>query len=255
MNRIKIALLTLLLVSQPIQAKNAAIKLCYENESVFPWLVKGGYGVSNYMMDMAAALSGVGIEQVAMPWKRCLASIEDGSSAGGFNASFNTERATYAAYPMANGELDVSRRTDYGSYSLYRRKGDKVSWDGKQLAHLTGPIGAPLGYSVIPHLKKAGAKVEETGGSADILMKMLILGNFQLLALLTPEGDRHLGDSKLRGIVEKITPPFSEKPYFLIFNKDYYNKNPAAANGLWSAVATARESAAIKALTKERMKN
>jgi len=246
--------LSIFLVSQSSLAQ-PVVKLCYEDADYLPWQVKNGHGLDNNLIEMAAAKSGVKVEMLALPWKRCLVDIGYGTQAGGFAASYNDERASYAAYPTtSDGKLDTSRRIRYDGYSLYRLKGAVAGWDGKQFTNLTGPVGAQLGYSVAADLRKNGANVDEGGVTAELQMRKLVAGRVQLLALLTLEGDDLLDNPEFAGRVEKVSPPFSEKPYFLIFNKDYYATNKKSVEDLWMGLATARESREFKALRKGKAK-
>jgi len=248
------AWLALFLACQPAYAQTPVIKLCYEDTSYVPWLVKGGQGLDNKLLEMASAKSGVKIEMGALPWKRCLGDVANGDLTGVIAASFNEERAAFAVYPTtADGKLDTSRRIRFDSYSLYRLKGSTANWDGKQFSNLTGPVGAQLGYSVIADIKKLGVAVEEGGATPESQMSKLVEQRIQLAALLTPQGDVLLDHAKFSGKIEKIFTPLIEKPYFLIFGKDYYSNNKKTVEALWAGLAAARESREFKALMKKEM--
>ena len=77
-------------------------------------------------------------------------------------------------------------------------------------------------------------------------------GHFQAAALLTPEGELMLKLPEFAAKVEKLPHPLSEKPYFLIFNKEFYSNNKQVADSLWAAIAVTRESPEFKALFKEK---
>jgi len=230
------------------------VKLCYEDANYFPWQIKGAHGLDNNLLEMASARSGVKIEMLALPWKRCLSDVGYGTQAGVFAASYNADRAAYAAYPMIDDKLDASRRIRFDSYSLYRLKGNPVSWDGKQLTNLKKPVGVQLGYSASADLIKLGAAVDESSVVVELQMRKLVVGRVDLVALLTFEGDALLEKAEFSDKVEKLSPPLIEKPYFLIFNKDYYRNNKKLADDLWAAVASARESVEFKALRQAAMK-
>lgn len=250
---IHVIALSAVLLWHPGYAQIGAMRLCYEDVDNYPWHVKGGLGLSNQLVDMAAARSGVKIEQVALPWKRCLLEIERGNMAGGFGSSYSEERAVYAVYPTtADGKIDTKRRLKTDGYSLYRLKGSAVSWDGKQFSHLTGAVGAQIGYSVIGDLKKLGVATEEASGGADVAMRKLVLKRIQLAAVLTNEGDELITDGEFAGKIEKISPPLTEKPYFVMFNKGFYGQNKGDVEDLWDALAVARESKEFLGLRKQK---
>lgn len=223
------------------------VSLCHDDADNFPWLVKDGQGLNNTLVDMAARKSGVRIEQIPYPWKRCLHNISIGAVAGGFAASYSEERAAFAAYPtLADGKPDFARRLKSDGYSLYRLKGKTVHWNGLEFVNLTGRVGSQRGYASTAELAKHGATVVEFSEKPEVAMKHLLLGDIQLLALMTFEGDEQLREPAIAAKVEKIASPFVEKPYFVIFNKAFYAANPKLVDDFWAALAAARESPEFK---------
>lgn len=254
MKHIRLIYMVIILLSQNSHAQEA-MQLCYEDVDNFPWLVKNGRGLNNTLVDMASALSGVTTEQLAFPWKRCLHNIASGTVAGGLAASYSAERAEFAVYPTTpDGQLDSTRRLKTDGYSLYRRKGTTAHWDGQQFVNLTGPVGSLLGYSSAAELRKHGATVHESSDLPAVAMQHLLAGNLQLLALMTREGDEQLSNPELAGKVEKIPSPFVEKPYFVIFNKEFYRTHRKRVEQFWDGLAAARESDAFKKLLQEKMR-
>jgi len=232
-----------------------ATKICYEDADNIPWNVAGGKGLNNELVRLASEHSGVPIELLPLPWKRCLLYVADGRVAGALGASYTDERASYAVYPTrADGKLDVTRRIRFDGYTLYRRKGTEVSWDGKSFTNLVGPVGVQLGYAISGDLRKLGVTTQESGGGAQSQLRMLIKGQVAVVALLTNEGDALLLDPEFSSEVERIQPAFSQKPYFVIFNKQYYVDHKKLVDDLWAAIASVRESAAFKQLVSEKVR-
>lgn len=232
------------------------VKLCHDDADNFPWLYKRGQGLNNKLIDLASQHSGVKVIQIALPWKRCLNSIATGEVAGGFAASHTDEREAYASYPRTpDGKLDPSRRLKTDGYSLYRRKGTTAYWDGKQFVNLSGRIGSQLGYISAAELRKHGATVYESNDSPETAMKHLMAGDLQLLALMTFEGDEQLNNPEVARKVEKIASPFVEKPYFVIFNKEFYRANGKTVEAFWAGLASARESTQFKTMLREQIRH
>lgn len=228
------------------------LRLCYDDADNFPWLVKNGQGLNNVLVDLAAQQSGLRVIQTPLPWRRCLASIANGEVAGGFAASYSEERESFADYPRTvDGKLDVSRRLKNDGYSLYRRKDTAAHWNGKQFVNLTGRIGSQLGYASTAELRKHSANVYESNDSPETAMRHLLAGDLELLALMTLIGDELLKNPEIARRVEKIPSPFVEKPYFVIFNKNFQRANPASVEAFWKGLGNARESAQYKGLFRE----
>ncbi len=231
----------------PGSAQSVHLRICNEDADNFPYLVKGGQGLDNQQLNLAAKRSGIVLTQVALPWKRCFKELQEGAVDGVAAASFSEERAVFAQYPMTkNGDLDVSLRLRNDSYSLFRPKDGVAGWDGKRFVQLAVPIGTQLGYSVAGDLRKAGVSVDATYYDAKHLMGQLALGRLQMAAMLTKEGDALLVHPEFAGKIERISPAFVEKPYFVIFSKRFYGQNKKTVEQFWGSVAAVRETTPVE---------
>ena len=129
-----LSLLLLLGVGPIARAQTRVVTVCYDETATRPWVNKAGVS----LLRSTASLQHVEFEQVALPWLRCLRNVANGTMAGAIGASYSDERAAFAVFPAtADGQLDPSRRMNVSSYSLYRAKGTKTQWDGKQFTNLT----------------------------------------------------------------------------------------------------------------------
>lgn len=227
------------------------MRICNEDADNHPYLVKGGIGLDNQQIDMAAKKAGIAVEQVALPWKRCFKELQEGTVDGVAAASYSEERAGFAQYPKTkSGELDNARRLRNDSYSLFRAKNAETNWDGKQFTQLSTPVGTQFGYSVVADLQKTGVEVQSTYYDAKLLMGQLVRGRLQLAAMLTKEGDALAATPEFAGKIERISPVFVEKPYFVIFGKPFYTANKSTVERFWAGIASIRESAAYESLKK-----
>ena len=237
---------TLALCSSSFSA--SAITLCYDDGEQYPWITKNGKGFNIILLEMVAAETGEKLELISMPWKRCLEGVAKGDIAGAFAASYTDDRAKYAVYPMAVGKLDHTRRLHTDGYTLLRLKGSSVGWDGSKFSNLTGPIGTQVAYSIASDIVGWGATVDSNSDTPETLLRRFGAGQLQAIALLTGEAQFALRKPYLAGKVEIVSPPLSEKPYFVIFGRGYYDKNRKTADDLWSMIAKVRESEEYKTL-------
>lgn len=233
-------LLVLLLgFCQWAQAQQRVVTVCYDETAVRPWVNKAGVA----LLKTTASLQHVEFEQVALPWLRCLRDVGKGTMAGAIGASYSDDRAAFAVFPAtADGQLDVSRRMQASSYSLYRAKGGAANWDGRQFANLASRVVVQRGYSVVADLTKLGVLVDQTAGDAETVLRMLIAGRSQLGVLVTELGDELLTKPEFRRKIEKITPPLVVRSYYLIFGKRYYENNTRLVEELWNHLAVVRVS-------------
>ncbi len=243
MRTVTLVLACVLAHSLTLAADKPPIRACTENEDSFPWVLKDRPGLTVQMLRMVEKQVGGKIEVVPLPWKRCLDDIKNGVVDAAFKISFSAARAAELGnYPMAGDKPDASKRLLTDSYSLYHMKGTPVEWDGKVLK-VAGTVGAQSGFSVVDQLKTLGAKVDDGTRSADDNLKKLVAGRFVALALQTEEGDTSIErDPEFKGKVERIKPVLVEKPYFLMFSKQFTSKNAAYVQEVWDAIGKVRES-------------
>jgi polar amino acid transport system substrate-binding protein len=213
------------------------VSVCYDDTAVRPWLTPSG----KPLFAALEAKSGVKLNFVPLPWRRCLRDVSSGTMGGAVGASYSEERARFAVYPAtSNGQLDMTRCLEVSSYSLYRIKGAKVEWNGKAFSYLTTPVLVQGGYSVAADLARLYVEVDQSAGSPETVFKMLIAGRADLGAMVTEDGDKLLALPAYSAKLEKIKVPFVSKPYFFIFGKRFYSDNKALVDRVWEGLAVLR---------------
>lgn len=244
-NSIKTALAALMLGLNSLAAQ--ALTLCYDYGEQYPWVINNGKGLNIVLLETVAAERGEKFDLRPMPWKDCMEEVKQGTVDGAFAASYTAERAAFAVYPMADGKPDPARRLHTDGYTLLRLKGSKVSWNGSKFSNLSGPIGTQAAYSIIGDLKKWGATVDSNADTPETLLRRFGSGQLQAIALTTGQARKTLQSPYLANKVEIVSPPLTEKPYFVIFSRSYYAKQEKTADDIWAAVARVRESSTYKA--------
>ncbi len=224
------------------------LRLAYEDRALPPYYLGDGAGtdpakpgLSVELVRLAAADLGLEVSITRMPWLRCMAALKQGDVDVIFNASFKEDRQESGVYPMVAGKPDAARRIAAVTYSLYRRKGTLLPWDGKSptsLAGLPGPIGAPAGYSIIDDLTRAGVKVQEAPDTP-ANFKKLAAGRIDAVATLDV-----IGDELLRGYpgLEKVAPALTTKDYFVMVSHQYAGAHADLVEKLWHRIAVLRDS-------------
>lgn len=232
-------------------APERAITLCHEDADVRPWRYRKGGGLNFQLIERAANRAGVRIHYQALPWKRCLASLQANEVDGIFAGSFRREQLAYGAYP-GGAVPDAGKRLHTDRYVLLRRKGDSLDWDGKALTHLEGAIGTQLGYSVNEQLRALGVPIDEGAQTAVDVLRKLADGRLAGAAILAGEADQVLERNPgLRARLEVLPQPLVEKPYYLILSLALVQTQPALASRLWEATEAVRTSTAYRALERQ----
>jgi polar amino acid transport system substrate-binding protein len=220
----------------------ATVTIAYEDGANPPWSSPDGTGVDHQLLKMVGAKVGVTFTMTVMPWKRCLAQMQENKVDGALNASFKEERLAMGNYPMgADGKVDPAKKLHDDSYHLFRAKGANLDWDGKAFANLAGKIGIQSGFSIKDQLTKAGAQVDEEAKDLAGVMKKLAAGRLQGAALHTTAADAFLAaNPEVAAKVEKVAAPLVVKPYYLMLAKGFCEKNPELAQRIWTAIAELR---------------
>ena len=221
-----------------------ALTLCYEDKNSYPWVMADGRGLNLQLLRLVADALPVQFSFVAVPWKRCLSGLAQGTYDGAFASSFKEERLLLGRYPQdADGRLDERKRLHTSIYALYRRKDSLVSWDGEEFRQLHGRVGALSGFSVADFIRAQGAEVDETSRDPLALLQMLSLKRIEAAALQSLRGDFVLqSNPELAALLEKVKLPLEEKAYYLMLSNAYVADNPAYAARIWDEIERQRES-------------
>jgi len=245
------ALICLILAS-PLTAQTV-IRVVYFNKENPPRVMGSGAsidwakpGITVELFKMVAQSVGVQFEYQRMPWKRCLYAVEHGMADATFHASFKPVREKFGVYPTRDGQLDSSRRIYKNSYVFYARKGSGVNWSGRTISNASRPIGTQLSYSIADDLRKMGYAVEEEATVANNLNK-LAAGRISAYAEIESIADYAIGKEKTRyENIVKLQPPLSEKYYYLLISKSFYEKNTQVAEKIWDAVRDVQQTEAYR---------
>ncbi|MBL8484814.1 MAG: transporter substrate-binding domain-containing protein [Rhodocyclaceae bacterium] len=227
------------------------ITLCVEKSDVRPWRTQDGQGLNFDLLNRVAREVGMRFDYRGMPWKRCLAELKSNSVSGAIGASFKPDRLELAAYPGGNPP-DASKRLNSDRYVLLRRKHTRVDWDGKAFAGLDGTVGIQLGYSVGDLLRGMGVKVDEGTQKGAELLQKLAAGRLAAAAMLDGEARSVLeSNPALAAEVEILPRVLVEKPYFLVFSREFAQNRGELAERIWHAVASVRNSGEYQRLERD----
>lgn len=249
--KFKNSLWCLLAVLPTFAAAEQTITLTYENADSYPFAMTDGSGLNLILLRMAdEALPEVSFKYEQVPWQRCLNNIETGTTEGCFTASFKEERLKHGYYPgtLDGGKDDPSLALHNSSYSLYVLKDSPISVTGAmKIEGLTGKIAVPAGYSIGDDLTKAGYEIDSTAAKTFQNFQKLANGRVAAVAALTPDGENMLNKNPEFSSKIKVLPtPLVDKPYYLMFSKQFVQSNRALAEKIWATLAELRESQAYK---------
>lgn len=193
-------------------------------------------------------LANVEFEYVFTNWDQVLRLIRTGRVDAGFNSSFKADRSVYGAYPMVDGKPDPSRATIEYYYSFFTYGSSKITWDGKTLQGLNGPVGIEKGASILPTLNKLGIQTQEIK-TYESMVSLLAGGRISVVAAI----DHHLGiaattnDDRYNQL-KKLTPPLQQNIGYLMFSKRFCTKSPNVCEDVWNGIRTVKKTDEYKAV-------
>ncbi|MBK6637539.1 MAG: transporter substrate-binding domain-containing protein [Rhodocyclaceae bacterium] len=191
-------------------------------------------GIAVELVTLAAAKIDCKIAWQRLPNRRVQKTMEDGDADAMLMFSFNEERRAYAAYPMKNDLPDPALRLAALTYRVYVKDGSALTWDGKQFAHVEGPIGVNAGYSVAKELPRLGVVIDEVPGTLNNLKK-LQLGRIAAYVMQEHSADPVIDEANLADI-KKLPVPFSTRDYYLPFSKKFYGESSSIVLRLWKQI-------------------
>ena len=258
---IKTIPLFLLLVFS-FNADAVELTLSYEDKEQPPYYMgntekvlenKPGVAVEMVLM-LENKVDGLTVRLRRTPWTRCTQELKYNRVDGIFNASYKKERLKIGCYPttdgMPGGPVDASRRITKISYSLYARKDSRINWNGEDPALIEETVGAPLGYSIVGDLEKAGVSVEEAPSTTMNLQKVL-WKRIAAAALQDVTADSIIkSNPMMRQNIRKLEPPLATKPYYLMLSRAFVAKHPDLSERIWDAIKVIRETQFDKIIMK-----
>lgn len=240
-----------------LPARALELSLAYPDIESFPFHMGDGPQVANppgLSIDIilqAAQDIGITVNFFRYPNKRVFSCLENGIVDGAFTYSFKKERLMKAEYPMIGDIPDADKRLTSISYYLYKKKGSKLQWNGKQITGLDGAIGANAGYSIVDDLKKMGVAVNEYFGNykASKIFTLLEKNRIHGVAAQDVTTDPYLKSEGFTEI-EKLALPLQTKDYFLIFSHQFMKDYPDVATQLWQRISEIRANKTAEVISK-----
>jgi len=252
-----ITVLTFFCVSTAVSAE-PVFRIVYNIKENLPRIMDDGTainwskpGITIELLRMVEKQIGVTFQFIRVPWKRGLYMVEHGAADAAFHASFKVSRAEYGVYPARDGKLDPARSIYKMTYALYARKGSGVSWDGKTIRNISGPIGTVLSFAIADDLRKMGHEVEEEA-SVGINLDKLAAGRISAYADMETIVDNVLNKLGPRyKTIEKLHPPLREKTYYLLVSKTFAANYPQLTERIWDAVRDVQQTDAYREMLKK----
>ncbi|WP_374347325.1 hypothetical protein [Chitinimonas sp.] len=238
----------LVLASNPAWATDT-LRLCHEDNEAYPWILDKQPGLYGTLAKLAEPRLSMHIVVSRLPWKRCLASVGNGSQDGVLGAGYLPERCAIGVYPGKSGcEPNADLRLYIDRFALYRHLEAKLSWDGKRLLGNSRPVAVQPGFVAARLLKDIGVATDETEKDPAQMLRKISVNMNEAAVIQTAIADRLLRETPGLAIyVERMTPVFVEYPAYLMLSHQFVSANPGRAQRVWQAFVETRDSNAYQA--------
>lgn len=194
-------------------------------------------GLNVDLMHFISNKLGIKIHWVRAPFARCLRLLQHNEVDILNVASYNVEREQFGLYPKKEGTIDISRRFKYDSYAAFVKKDSNITFDGERFEHLDEqPVAVEIGASVIHSLEKMDLKLVKLP-EVEHAFNMLFANRVSLVVT-----NQHNGAKFLDRNVKRLSPNVVDKPYYLMFSRQFYRDNQPLAESVWSASGEMQES-------------
>jgi len=240
-------LLSSMLAGAPSFAQTAPLDMtvCVFDEPFSPMTFPDGCGQSLELLRRASALQPVAIRQLVAPRSQCMNRLRSGE-VDAMLAAFTPERAAYGAYPMKGAQPDPGRGVGELDFSVSRRRGATVAWDGRRFIGLgRQPVGTQPDLLHMSMLREMDIVVDDSASNVDQVFAKLAGKRVAAVVTEREEGGELIA-RKYRGQIEMLPAPFQKTPIYLIVNKAFYQKHQPQIEAYWQAIAQARHTPAFR---------
>lgn len=230
-----------LLLGFPLLAQAAplALKMCVFDHPFPPLTSPDGSGQAQDVLRRASRLQPVQIQIVVAPRFQCMEQLRTGQ-VDAMLAAFIEERTSYSAFPMKDSQPDASRAVGELNFSVSRRHGGSVDWDGKQFLNLgRQPVGTQPGLLHVSLLRQLNVVIDDSAGSPEQAFAMLVQNRVAAVVTQQGEGEAIIA-RKYKGEVDMLPTPLIVTPMYLSINRNFYQRHQAQLDSYWDAVRQVR---------------
>ncbi|MHA4869348.1 hypothetical protein ACXZ1M_16775 [Duganella sp. PWIR1] len=235
----RILLSLLLCVPLSVLAAPLELKMCVFDHPFPPMTNPDGSGQAQEVLRRASHLAPVQIQTVVAPRFQCMEQVRTGQ-VHAMLAAFIEDRTSYSAFPMKDSQADAGRAVGELNFSVSRRRGGTVEWDGKQFINLgRQPVGTQPGLLHVALLRQLNVVIDDSASSPEQAFSMLAQN--RVAAVVTQQGEgEQIISRKYKGEIEMLPTPLVVTPMYLIVNKAFYQKHQAQIDGYWEAIRQVR---------------
>lgn len=163
------------------------------------------------------------------PFARCLLYLKSGKVDVINVASYKKEREEYGVYPLKNDRIDVSRRFKFDSYYAFVHNHSDAFYKSGRIQNLSSlPVAVEIKAAIIPMLEDMKLNLIQLP-KAEFSFSMLEKDRVSAVVTNQYHGLKY-ADMNIR----RIEPALSERAYYLLFSKQFYQNYPELVEDIWT---------------------
>lgn len=245
----------------PALAADSVIRVCIDDSPHPPWRVPDAdgrlrsRGLEFDYLHMLGAETGLRLQPLVQPWRRCLSDVRSGDVDAVMAISHQRDREAFIRYPMRDGEPDPARAVRQIQNVLVVAADAAANWDGQHLLLQGGKqIGIQAGYATATWVREQGFKVDETARTVRGTLERL-LGRQVQAVLLSRTAFLHQlqQEPSLQPRLRMLAPSLPARVHYLGLSSAFAQRHPELPELLWSAGVRVRESAEFRKAETEAM--
>jgi polar amino acid transport system substrate-binding protein len=232
-------LAAVLLLASAAQADT--IETCVSDIDVTPYTFPDHDGQAQYLIRRAAAALGDEVRFRVEPRRRCVDNVLRGRYPLLPVISSTPSMLGQLAYPMRMGRPDPGRAIGVTEIVVVRPAASPVTWDGKSIGRLSGPVLYMSGYSgTRDRLAAMNVPMDDTPRDLNQMTAMLLNGRGGAAVMQMRDWRRIEADPELAGKLIRFELPLIRLDIYCAFNRDFARRNAGYVERFWKAIDAIR---------------
>lgn len=235
--------IAILIPFKAVKASPQVVHFCFLDIGFGKFTNKTLTGIWQRKIIHSLEKTGAKIHVTFAPRERCLNSLLL-NQVDAIVAGYSHERSLIGVFPtnVGSSKVDSSKRVGQVNYSIYKLKSSLIDWDGQNFYNLTTKkIGTQRGINTKHILNKAGISDFEEVNSISQGITKVAYGRNEIFI-----GEEYQSDLALKELhitaVTKISKPFYQDNVYVLFSKQFFQKNEKFSKKFWNKIEKVRNS-------------
>lgn len=197
-------------------------------------------GRAQVLLSMVEKKTGITIQHVVAPWRRCQLLVERGVVDAVNTVGYAGINIGISVFPMRDGTADTARSLGSVPTLLFRRVGDQADFVDGKFVRTDKPIALLVGRQAAKEaVDRAGWEVDDGAKTVLALAQKLVARQVDLAATADPEFP-HLIQTRFKGVLEALPTPLMDSHFYVAFSKQFYARHPEEAERFWNVLGATR---------------